>query len=573
MLRKIFSLALISLFTAASAQTLQQEITVDHDVVPEPRDVSRLNLMPVVTLPQMTPPQMTFSTRPVNIAVPGSIRALDPAAYADSIYTSPWRGYATLGIMPLYNAMLSAGYKFVDNDHTRFSGALQYNGDVYRGEYPTDDDEKAYVRNHTLTLDLNLHQAIGKKSLLDAGVDFSVARYNMPAADERLKSQNMRRIGVSAIFSSSAGRDIRYSAGMIFNNFAYNNTILTEPEPRETYRPVSENVFTALGGVAKPMKIGGKAGIDATVSIVNDSRRTDATFSHLSQQYLFADNGTYTHGLVTIRPYYSFIRGNANLNIGARVEFTFNSGKAFHIAPDVKLEWNPHNIISIFAMAGGGEHQNTLRSLYGVTPYALTMIAYENSHIPITLNAGFTVGPWKGAFITFDGGYARANDWLMPVTDARYLTFFKPIDIKGFHYRITAGYTWRTIAEAKVSFEGAGRGYDKGYYLWRDRAKNVLTASLRVTPIKSLDINLAYELRSGREMIDQCASPDPLIGSYAVSYSLGCINNLSAGATYRFTPQLSFFIYGNNILCNKYRHIGLVTGQGINGLIGASYKF
>lgn len=565
---------LLTPFTAGlmAQEPLRQEITVDHEVVPESRDIQRMNLNPTMTLPKVAEKHMTYSSRMVNIAVPGTISTLDPAAYADTIPTSPWRGYVAGGIFPLFNADLSAGYKFVDNDHTRFAGFLQYNGSVYRGKYPTDMAEKQYVRRHSATMDLSLHQAVGTKSFIDAGADFALSRYNMPAG-RTLTPQIMRRIGLQATFTSSA-QNISYNAGMKYSHFAFNNNIGSDMIiGREALNPVRENIFGFLGRARTSLDGRSTLGLDIDVDIVADTRRSVATFDPLIATYLFSSYGDYTHGLASVKPFYRFDYSNLRLDIGARVDISFKAGKAFHIAPDIKATWRPLKMLAIFAKAGGGEHQNTLSSLFGDTPYAATMMAYANSHIPITLDAGLTIGTWKGLYLQLAAGYARANDWLMPVTDADCMTFFKPIDLKGGHWSVRAGYTYRKLASLTLSYEGAPQGYDKGYYLWRDRAKSVAGAELKVTPIKALDVNIGYELRSGRAMIDRNPGDGLAIPPYAVSYSLGRISNLKAGACYRYTRRLSFFVEAENILCNKYRHIGLVAGQGIHGLLGASYKF
>lgn len=574
-LRHITTATLVALATlGANAQDLKQEITVDHEVVPERPDVSRLSLTPEVTLPTMPRHTLDYSTRSVSMTVPATITTLDPTAWADTIYTAPWRGYASIGIMPLFNAGASAGYKFIDNDHTRFSGFLQYNGSVWRGNYPTDDSQKRYFRSHTASVDLNLHQAVGSRSYVEAAADFGFSRYNMPGLGERLVPQNMRRAGLRASWISST-TNVFYSAGFYVNHFAFNNTILDELPDRHIYRPVHENNFGIKGYMRLPLDDKMSSfGVDADFSMVANNRRSQAEFSFETRDYTFLDHpGSYNHGLLTFKPYYRFDYNNFRLNLGARVDFTFNSGKVFHIAPDVLVSWRPSWIFAVFAKAGGGEHQNTLRSLYGVTPYAQTMMAYRNSHIPFTFDLGMTLGSWRGAYLQLGGGYARANDWLMPVTDMSGVTLFKPVNMRGLHWRVEAGYAYRRYGSISVSYEGAPQGYDKGYYLWRDRAKTVVGAHLTVNPIEPITLTVDYELRSGRAMIDLEETKEPEPGFYSVSYSLGRLTNLNIGASYRINDQLTGFIYGTNLLNNKYRHIGLVPGQGLSGLLGVSMKF
>ncbi len=575
MLNKI-SIVLLCAATAvaAKAQDLRQEVTVDHEVVPERTDVSRLGYTPVVDLPRLSAPRLDYSARTVNVTVPPAIEQLSPAAYADTLYTTPWRGYVAAGFFPLYNAGASAGYKFLDTDHTRLSAFMQYNGSLYHGRYPNTTGSRRWVRNNTLTLDLALHQAVGSKSFIDAGADMAIAHYNMPNGTN-LGPQNMTRIGVQANFSSTAG-PVDYTAGVRYHHFSYSNTVLTERPDRNLYKPVNENIFGVSGKARMKFDQYSAIGLDADLSVVANTRRTDALFSFITRDYQFSlyDNGgDYTHALITLKPFYRFEINKFRLDLGARIDFTIHSGKAFHAAPDIRATWKPTSMLALYAKAGGGEHQNTLRSLYGVTPYAQTMMAYTNSHIPLTLEGGITLGSWKGAWLEAAVCYARANDWLMPVTDASAITVFKPIDMRGYHWRVAAGYTYRRLAELTVSCEGAPQGYDKGYYLWRDRARVVLGGQLKVTPIKPLDLLLTYELRTNRTMIDHVGSPAPDVKPYRVSYSLGAVNNLSIGGNYRFTDRLSAFATFSNILCQRHSLPGLVENQTFHGLLGVSYKF
>lgn len=565
------------------AQTLEQEITVDHDVVPEHRDVTRRYFTPSTTLPTIKAKRMSYNTSGVSIRVPGSIPTLDPAAYADTIPTASWRGYAGLGYLPTYNLGAVAGYKFIDNDCTRLTGYMQYNGTSYKKRFPFENSDKATFDTHTGLIGLTIHQAVGNKSFLDAGIDGIFSRYDMPSA-EITSPQNMRNIDLSVAWSSSTPKFV-YRASADISHFGYSNSInigypVASTSSTELFEPVNENAFKLNGFIRTDIDTYSSIGLDVDFSVLRNNRRTDAAFSDSQQRYIFSDYGSYSHALAGFQPYYRFRSGDFNINLGAQVDFSINSGKTLHIAPAISAAWKPGAVFTAFVKAEGGEHQNTLRSLYNVSPYIAPMMAYENSNIPYDFNAGFTIGTWQGMYAEVSGGYTRANDWLMPVYDnnltlasAVKSTIFKPFDLKGFHWRIAAGYDYRGIAKLDLTYEGAQQDYNKGYYLWRDRAKSIVTADLRVTPISPLDINIGYTLRTGRKVIDFSRSADPAISSYNFTQSLGCMRDLRAGALYRIDSQWSAFINVTNLLNSKYSLIGGVPAQGISGLVGATYKF
>ena len=93
---------------------------------------------------------------------------------------------------------------------------------------------------------------------------------------------------------------------------------------------------------------------------------------------------------------------------------------------------------------------------------------------------------------------------------------------------------------------------------------------MRVTPISPLDITLGYNLRSKRQIkyVSETVNASPYFFQ-----SVGSVSNLSAGASWRFTPQLTVFLKGENLLNHNYSLLSLIPAQGLTGLAGLSYKF
>lgn len=192
-------------------------------------------------------------------------------------------------------------------------------------------------------------------------------------------------------------------------------------------------------------------------------------------------------------------------------------------------------------------------------PYMSQIHTYGNSHIPFTFDASVTVGPFKGAYAELFGGYARANDWLMP--GYFHSGVLQAFNVRGWHGGLALGYRHGKLAQARVSAEVARSNSEdagKGYYLWRDRAKYVIDATVKVSPIDKLNINGGYSFRGKRK---------------AGAYSLGSVSNLSLGADYAVNARTTVFLTGENLLDRKFYFIGGVPSQGITGLAGVTYKF
>ncbi len=542
----IFS-SLISIASVVNAQTasqeeLSKEITIEKEIIPEQRVATRLNVAPKVVLPAVKAKRLTYSDRSVATSVPVSIATLEPASYGDKLSSSYNRGYVDLGYFPMFNMGVSAGYRFFENENTRLNGWLQYDGAVYDGDNSVGDE--ITMRHHDITLGVNLKHKVNNLSTVNLGIDYTFGRFNVPIDAVDDYNQNINRVNIGTSWQSTV-RGIDYSVGLRYGHFGYNNSgwgmgsLLMEP--------ARENRFLVDAGAMMPIGMSSHTGVDLSIS-------------HL-------DYSSYNTTLFSITPFYDYVFGDFTTHIGAKIDISSHSGKSLHIAPDVALGWrNAESLLSGYIKFSGGEHQNTLGALYDFTRYAHPSGIYENSNIPFAVDAGITIGTWKGFSLEILGGYAVANDWLMPVDMMQGCCGFSQVNLKGWHFGVVATYEYRDLAKLKVGYETAPQKFNRGYYLWRDRARHVVDASLTVTPVKALDITLGYELRADRKIMNPAN-----VESHA--WNLGDVDNLSLGGLYRFTPQFSLFARLENMLNSKHMIIGDIPAQGFTGLVGFGYKF
>lgn len=579
--KRIITLALgLSFIAGMSAQGLHKEITVEQEIVPQKRDASRISVLPTISLPAIQPAKLNFSDRVITARVPGAITTLEPVSYGDQLYMSPYKGYVAGGIFPLFNADLSAGYRLVDSDKTRLSAWGQYNGDVYKEtiEYSINgsplQSKKLYNRDHTASLGLDLHQAIGENSFLDGGLDYTYGYHNSQSTwGHAMVPQSTNRINFGLSFNSKS-QGLLYAVGANYQHFGFGDPSDYDLMGEFKYTPVKQNKIGASFDGLVPMGEESFIGLDADADFLMTSEHNIPLYPYMVD---YLTEGSKTTGLVSLKPHYLYNSAHFTARIGAEVNLSIKDGKAFHISPDVLLAWTPTQIVGVEVKAQGGSQLNSLASLYDVTPYINGSFFYSQSHVPYTLDGKLAIGPFMGATLEFFGGYAKAKDWLMPVYMLDYgieAGVFDAVDMSGWHFGAALGYEYRKIASARISFETAPNDdYDKGYYLWRDRAKSVINAELNVRPIKPLLVTLNWEFRSGRH--EYCF--DEVNGNmnmYAAELEpMGNMSILNLGAGYEYSDRLTFFVRGENLLNRKYLHVGERLAQGITGLIGASFKF
>lgn len=561
------------------AQSLNKEITVERDIVPEYRDAERLKLTPGINLPAIQKKKLSYSLVDRPVGVTPVIYPLGLQAPVVNIGEN-YRGYAAIGYMPMFNLAASAGYRFVDTESTKADAWLQYNGRAYHSDVTMDSKswipedpgivEEKMFRNNTVTIGASLNQATGEKSALNAFADYTYSRYSMVDCPfetvYKIFNQGVNRFNLAADWSHRDKENISYGIDASYSRFAF-----ISPKYGVYDRYSENNLFTMLANKENHFDFGifGDAalgrgsyfGFDVDFSYLHNNFNTHLpnSTSSFSEDYRYYRTDAQNTWLLRLTPSYRFISGDFTADLGARIDLTHGAGKAFHIAPDVKIGFRTSQYFSAQLSFGGGEVQNSLASLFDVSPYMLPYFSYKNSHIPFTGDLKATIGPFSGAYIELFGGYARANDWLMPSAGGNS---YSPVDIRGWHGGIAAGYRHGSLGEVRVALERATHSdkenLQRGYYLWRDRAKYVVEASGKVNPVEKLDITASYELRSGRH------------DSYR---NLGTVSLLGLGAAYRFTPRFTVFINGENLLNRKYTYIGAVPSQGITGLAGITYKF
>ena len=191
---------------------------------------------------------------------------------------------------------------------------------------------------------------------------------------------------------------------------------------------------------------------------------------------------------------------------------------------------------------------------------------------------GFIIGPFSGASIEVWGGLGKVASLPLPtvIEDGEFpqlMGSYAAIDYTSIHYGIALNYTYRDIARLRVAYEGAPQDLDRGYMYWLDRARNVLGASLTVTPVKPLDLELSYTLRSGRATYSVAPDDVPFDHLPYAKVSLGNAGSLNFGASYRVNPQFSVWARGENLLNSKWQEVFAVPCKGVTGLIGIGYKF
>ncbi|MCM1297581.1 MAG: hypothetical protein NC311_18745, partial [Muribaculaceae bacterium] len=504
------SLALTATLCAA-AQDLKKEITIEKEIVPELRAATRLSVNHESVALNVKKSSIQMSDRVVPVGLVPSMTRLNPAKTVAAIDVSDYRGYVDLGYFPAYNLGLSAGYRFIDTSSTCLGAWLQFDGFKYDRDRTVSVDDLLNVTDsydmgeNTIMAGVAFNRYFNEAQSLriDAGLGYSAMKFHH-AVEQSLQQQQDDELDVVIPVNGKSGNlrfnlDARWTSGDEINGYTaaigfgmFDNR---DDKNAGTYgltsfhsdmiSPVRELSYGADFGI----KYGDLAiGVDASFlnyNHMNSLALIPDELTSVSPEILLPgikDGKGKTSGVVSVRPNFTFNYDMLTAKIGANMQYTVNSGKNFHVAPDIDIDFVPSPKFAVNARLGGGEYQNTLGSVFNLTHYMSPQLTYENSHIPFIADLNLVTGPFAGASLEIFGGYAVANDWLMPVV-AGYGAAFVPVDIKGWHAGAKAAYNWRNLAEASASVEFAPEKSNRGYYLWRDHASRVMKFALSGRPV------------------------------------------------------------------------------------------
>lgn len=548
----------------ASAQSLNTEITVNHEVVPEEQAATRMRVLPAVNLPDIKAGRLPVSSRFMPTTITPFISPLSAAQYADTIVKSPWRGYGALGYGPVYNLMGSWGSRVVDREYLAVNAYLQFDGMSYKSKYPgINYDGKVVFRRNTVLGGGDVAYTVGAHHLTGALL-YQYSHYNYPildlptlATDKNIVNANV--VKANAGWKTSYGQaDIHASAdyGMIYfgKNKANNNRVAVRSGA--AWHSSTKSTWTFDFNFS----------IDHSAAVGNKN-------------------------IFELHPAYNYASKKLRLRVGLDVDipdYDAEDAIKLRVIPELAIDWRPIEYFKIWLNSTWDMVDNNRLAMYDEQPYLLQDFDTRDVSGIWKMQAGIGLGPFRGASINVYVTPTIAENWYIPAFGTGYMTNRIPRisvssnpgesdyyaeysygnHIGGCLFGVSFSYDYRRYLSLNVTGEYSRRDngdYYSGYAPWRDHAKYNLMAQATIRPINKLEVNLGYQLRTGREK---------MIGDlyHQNSLNLRNISNLQAGVSYKINERTSVWLRGENLL-NRHWYLGpAVPSQGIMGMIGVIFK-
>lgn len=604
-----------------------QSISVEGKYVPEIFHIDRIN-----TLPQQY--KFTLETNPLNYdskSVPANFqpRLLPMAAtgWRDTRTYSANRGYLDLGLGSWLNSTLSAGYRFVETDATQAGAWLQHNStSLWKPNLENGNPETRQYR-YDETIGVYASHDFSGKGTLQGAASWHLSNFNyyafapewgnLASASPTAPSQTLNDISVKIEWLSPVKPDaINWYAGVGTRYFGYRRFYNPSLSPRtdnpelHSQQGNRETDINFNAGFQFPTAEKSAIGVDLKGDILIYAGKKDLYYSQspISQLMNFLYFSPDNYGLITLTPYYRFAKDRLLVRVGADIDLAFNAGyrsdrySAFHIAPDVKLDFQA-SPVNFYLHLLGGSKLHTLASNYELDYYQSPLIYNTRPvYTPLDGQLGVSFGPFAGftagaefAFRLSRGEYL--GGWyqtsmnrsqaafgglpdkiskdgiiydLLYNFDSAYTTNMHGYSI-GANLSYDFGKILKIIAKGNYQPQHGKKGYFNGY----DRPRWVLDLSVESNPWNSLKISASYNYRGVRTvytkgMYSGNLNYDDLI---LAGLRLPDMTSLNLGASYGISDNFDIWIQADNILNRHTPLLPDLPQQGVRVYGGICLKF
>lgn len=550
------ALAATAAVSTASAQNLEESVTVEGTYKPEIIKADRLPALPSPAALAAPESRLEYEQRGVTANFSPDALPMGATAWRAFKQYDRSREYLDLRLGSWLNSSLSAGVAAVSTADTKLGFALQHNSTSLWQAWKDDpaaiaDADRRFRYDERINIALS-HRFAGAGTLT-ADAQYHLGYFNYygtstgEVADGRIKAptQTLNDIYASAKWDGSASRNFTYCILANARHFAY----------RASYMPSSETPGAITAGKGER-----ETEINAGGAL---SYRLN-TLSDIGAEVLYSGVINSIGGNVNrvmLKPAYNLSGEHHRLKVGMELAVTSGTETKFRIAPDVRFTAGG-GIAAFTAAIGGGTHLRTLAWMHDMDYYAnpLTGCA-EAAYSPIDATLGVQLNPGGKWTAGLEGKWTTTLDETLGGLYQAYLNGAPeaqagtPTRLHGFSISVNAGYDFcRALGlHGKASWQpqNGNAGILNGF----DRPEFTADITAKSQPIEKLSLALDYNLRARRELLK------------------GNVSRLNFTADYRITDRFSVGAELNNLL---NRHESILPGielEGFNAAAGVQLLF
>lgn len=550
---KIYSIitaiaAAAALPTTATAQSLDESVTVEGKYSPEIINADRLPLLPGLTT--LTPPEsrLEYDQKGVNANFSPDALPMASTGWRTTKKYDSSKGYIDLRLGSWLNSSLTAGVAAVDLPNTKLGITLQHNStslwQAWNNEQGMPDADKRFRYDERLNAALS--HRFGDTGTLQADVQYHLGYFNYygttSVKDEqgniKAPTQTLNDVYAGAVWSGNATKELTYGLKANARHFAY----------RAFYSPMANHPGTLEYGKGERETEINAGGMIAYS--LNKASGFEAELLYTGVLNTIADNVN----RLKITPAYTLQKKNISLRIGMELAMVGAEKTRFRIAPDVKMTARA-GIASITAAITGGTSLRTLAWMHNMDYYSNPLAGCTGAaYSPINARAGVQLNPSGKWTFGLEGSWQTTLDESLGGLYQAYLNsdthYNKSVSsrLHGVSVAINAGYDFckefKLHGKASWQPQHGTTGVLNGF----DRPKYTAEISAESQPIEKLRFELNYHLRACRELVK------------------GNISRLDLTADYQVSDRISVGVELNNLF---NRHENILPGLALEGFNAA----
>lgn len=538
----------IALPSVATAQNLEESVTVEGKYTPEIINADRLPLLPSPAT--LTPPEsrLEYDQKGVNANFSPDALPMASTGWRTTKKYDTGKGYFDLRLGSWLNSSLTAGVAAVDSPDTKLGITLQHNStslwQAWSNEKEKTDADKRFRYDERINAALS--HRFGNAGTITADVQYHLGYFNyygstaVKGTDGHITAptQTINDVYAGARWTGKASKAFAYGIKADVRHFAYRAYYSPSTSQTGTFeygKGERETEINVGGSIA--YSLGKTSGLEAEVlysGVIN----------------AVADNVN----RLRITPAYTLRQDNLNLRIGMELAVVGADITRVRIAPDVKMTANT-GIAAITAAISGGTNLRTLAWMHYMDYYSNPLSGCTGAaYTPINARLGVQLNPSGKWTFGIEGSWQTTLDETLGGLYQAYLNGSAATDtlssrLHGISVTLNAGYNFckefnihgKAAWQPQHGTVGVLNGFDRPRYTAEIAAGSQPTEKLR--------LELNYNLRACRELVK------------------GNISRLDLTADYMISDRISVGAELNNLF---NRHESILPGLALEGFNAAA---
>lgn len=560
--------------TAKKDSTLNRQVNLEREYTPVIKDASKINTIP--SRHETNPVQHAIKFENAVPSISFQSYRIEDTGSGDidtNIAFNKKRGYLVFGAGNYMNLEGALGYRIVDSEQDRFDLFATHNstnGDIKYLEKIHDLDKvkaknmenfvKARFSHKFDNLTWHLSGSFLNNSFNYYGNPYLISyEWGYPNLTNLEKNQTANIVEVETGIASKAYENTEYAINLKYNNYS------TKYGPDIDLDGLKANIIYADANVALGWESDRKVGLKA--SILHQG------ISDPKYPFIETDEAFHSLSVIKVNPYLKLDGGNAQLLIGAKLNYAFDKDNKMVLAPTIKASWLFADNTSLYLDVDGGINDNNLVDIFKENRYMTTSSRVAFSRTLYDAQLGVKSGVVNGLEFDIFGGYKYTKDehLYLASVDRSWTNVSSPVYANMGTGNFGGLLKTKLIPYTDFSFKAATYFYNVSKYTKSEftpndkKAWGLPTFTFDVNAdfsfIENLTLSAGYIFEGGRKTYE------------LESISMKNINELNLKASYNILDWITVYARVNNVLNQKYERYYGYTLQGVNALGGVSLTF